>query len=191
MHGAADGAVRRVPSLAPKLLRVHIAQNALVKEVRNIDHIRGDAGIGGIQPGMTAAGIGQAHGQPHGTEVGLYRFYLIGLEVHIDGVAHGAGELIHQPTGLSEKLVFRLLCGPGNDNGLKLTVVEEAVEYLPDQYSKSGGRAEARACGQSAFDLRVKAANIQAQFSKLRHKASHQRFRRTELGGADIPVIYS
>ena len=186
VHGPANGAVGSVPALGAEFLRVHIRQHALVKEVGNIDHICRNAGIRGVQPGMAPAGIGEAEHQAHVCKIRLDGLDLPGLEIHVHGMAKGAGQLAHQAAGLAEILVLRLLGNPGKHNRLHLTVIEKLAEDPADEHSKSGRGAKPGTGRQGAADLGVKAADAQTQLLKGGHNAPDQGLGRAEFRGADI-----
>ena len=65
----------------------------------------------------------------------------------VDGnkAAHGAGDLVHQATGLSEKFILRKLrdfCNLGVVNG---AVVIKIIQNIADHILKSGGGGKAGA----------------------------------------------
>ena len=186
MHCAADGPVGGVPALCAKLRRVHVAQHALIEEVRDEHHVRRDTGIGAVKPRVAAAGVGEAEGESHGGEVRVYRLDLVGAEIHINGMPQRAGQLIHQAAGLAKEGVFGLLRGAGDHQRVDLTVVEKLVEYAPDKHREGRRRAESRAGGEGASYFGVKAAHVQPQLQKRRRHAAHQC-----LGGAEFGGVYA
>ena len=189
MHRAAHRTIRGIPALVAELRRVDIRKHALVEKVRDIDHVAGDAGIGGVEPRMAAARIGQAQRQPHGAEIGLYRRHLAGLEIHIQRMAEGAHELAHKAAGLAEIAVLRLLPGAGDNDGVDLAVIEQSAESAANKHRERRRGAQPRADRQRGLDDGVEAADFQPQLGKRAHDAADECLGCAELGRPDKQVV--
>ena len=134
---------------------------------------------------MAAAGVGEAHGQAHIREIVLNPFHLVGLEVDVEGMAHRADQLAHEPAGLAEVVRFRLVSGTGNDNILDGAVVVKLAQDARDQDGKGGGRTEPGADGKRGGDLGVKTADREAQILKGGRNPPGQSDRLAEFRRAD------
>ena len=81
-----------------------------------------------------------------------------GCKIHIRKAADGAGSLIHQPTGLAEKLVFSVLAAFGQLDRRHTAFVIEMAEDVAEHHLERGRGRQSRAGEHIGHRIGAKAA---------------------------------
>ena len=110
---------------------------------------------------------------------------LPGLQIHIQGLAHGADHLAHETAGLAEVVLFRPVGRPRDDDIVDFVVVVKLAQNAGNQDGKGGRRAEPGADGQGRGDFGVEAADREPQILECRGNPSGQGDRLAEFRRAD------
>ena len=151
-----------------ELVRVHVPQHLPAEAGRHLAHLPGDGGVVGGEVGVAGPAVDDAQGVAQGVQIRLDLPQGGGggvLEVDGDNAAGGAGELVHQPAGLAEVGVLRVLADLGQLGGGQRPAAEEVVEDGGYQDLEGGGGAQAAAPEDPGGGVGVKAPHLVAQLA--------------------------
>ena len=137
---------------------------------------------------MAGPGIHNAQSVATGSEVKSHwvngRFTRV-QEVNGHQVPHGAGHLVHEAAGLSEKYILPILPCHGDFRSGELPLKEEAVEDGTQEHLEGSGGGQARARQHRGGDIGIKPGYRATQLDKTGGNAPDE-----SGGGVDLPGVW-
>ena len=135
----------------------------------------GDGGVFAGEICVPRAGVQDAHGVlvRRQIQVDLLHRRIGGVgKINSHYAAYRGGGLVHQPAGLAEKDVLRVLPDLGNFHSGGPALPEEVVQHGAYQHLKGGGGTEAAAAGDVGNEISVQPGVFQGT-AQSGHPGSH------------------